>query len=420
MEELKLKLNKASSCEDGLEAAWEGKEDLTFDIEGKNMGDSFEENDELPSPGPPTFKPAPPPLSLPAKSIPDVSDGFDETTDSPRSPGPPQFKPPPPPLALPAMSVQNDANSDKALDPPNSPGPPKFRPAPPPIDLLMQSNNFDFEQSDVPSTGDLPNVRPLPPIPNTGVMQGREEGGSAKKEIVQDTFVGNDTTSAPQNDERRKTKPLPPIPAGFSPKTQNDSPKLPLSRQNAEECDISDSDDILELLEQTSELSHSQVASTEDFNYTQVAEPLILQNAADPVNASNSDDFSSELSSEWDDTCSSTQGDPGPSLPCNKFTRSASFSAGDVHIQRPPAPAVVDDQKKRLPVAIMRPPPPMRRRSSSLPQLFPVTAASEGGVGEKDYWRTGNLQQLINSRNQEPDVDEGIIEVQVSQKRKNS
>lgn len=420
IEELKFKCNKVSSCEDGLEAARESKNDLTFDIEGKSMGDSFEENDDLPSPGPPTFKPAPPPLSLPTKSIPDISDGFDETADSPRSPGPPQFKPPPPPLALSAMSVQNDVNSDKTLDPPSSPGPPRFKPAPPPIDLLIQSKNIDFERSDVPSTGDLPNVRPLPPIPNAGVMQEREGRGLARKEIVQDASVGNESTPAPQNDERRKTKPLPPIPAGFSPKTKNDSHKLSLSRQNAEECDISDNDDILELLEPKSELSHSQGASTEDFDYTQVAEPLILQNAADPVHASNSDDFSSEVSSEWDDTCSSTQGDPGPSLPGNKFTRSASFSIGDVHIQRPPAPAVVDDQKKRLPVATMRPPPPMRRRSSSLPQLFPAAAASEGGVGEKDYWLTGNLQQLINRRNQEPDVDEGITEVQVSQKLKNS
>ena len=208
---------------------------------------------------------------------------------------------------------------------------------------------------------------------------------------------------------------MPPIPTGFNLKSKDNT----LSRQNAHEGDSDEEVDRPELLEQASELAHVQIDSTEDSNYSQVSQvvkPLIAEDAVEPVNASHSDDFdSSEVSSEWDDTCSSTQGDPGLAVAGNRFARSASFSAGDVHIQRPPVAA--DNKKKHVPAGIMRPPPPMRRRSSSLPQLFPglvAGAASEGGAGETDYWHTGNLQQLINSRNQEPDVDEGIIEVQVS------
>ena len=411
---------KTSSSEDTLETASESKEDLTFDMEGEDLQDRFDGSDDLPSPGPPTFKPVPPPLSLRANAMPDISDDdSDEMAGSPKSPGPPQFKPAPPPLALKAMPVQNDLNSDRTLNAPNSPGPPRFKPAPPPIDLQLKNKNIDFEHRDVPSVADLPNMKPLPPIPTADIMQ-RREGASVELNTAQDRSVENDSTPAVQNDERRKTKPLPPIPAGFIPKTKDNSYKLPLPRQNAEECDDNVDDDKPELLEQKSEVSHAQADTTEDGNVSQVAEPLIVQNAVNPVNASNNDDLdSSDLSSEWDDTCSSTQGEPDLPVAGTKFARSASFSVGDVHIQRPPVAAAVDNQKKRLPAATMRPPPPMRRRSSSLPQLFPekLAGAASEGEGETDYWHTGNLQQLINSRNQEPDVDEGIIEVQVSLKQ---
>lgn len=419
VDELKNKFNKASSYEDRLETASDSKEHLTFGNKSEEEDDAFDDDDgDLPSPGPPTFKPVPPPLTLRTSSI---TDDSDEKAGSPNSPGPPKFKPLPPPIALNSTSVQNNVNSDKRLDPPSSPGPPRFKPAPPPIDLRIHNKNTDSEPGDLLSTADLPNAKPLPPIPNAGTMQRREEEVSVKQNVVEDSSVENDTIPTQQNDEQRKTKPLPPIPTGFDLKSNDNSHKLPLSRQNAQEYDNDEDDDKPELLEQKSELAPALIDSTEDSIYTQVsqvAEPLIVQNAVDPVNAPNSDDFdSSELSSEWDDTCSSTQGDPGLSVAGNKFARSASFSAGDVHIQRPPVTA--DNQKKRIAAGIMRPPPPMRRRSSSLPQLFPESvagAASEGGVRETDYWHTGNLQQLINSRNQEPDVDEGIIEVQVSQK----
>ena len=409
VDELKNKFSKVSSYEDRLVTASDSKEHLTFGNESEEEEDTFDDDDgDLPSPGPPTFKPLPPPLTLRTSSI---TDDSDEKADSPNSPGPPNFKPLPPPIALNSTSIPNDVNRDKRLDPPNSPGPPRFKPAPPPIDLRIHNKNTDSEQGDLPSTADLPNAKPLPPVPTAGTMPRREEEVSVKQNVVED-----DTIPAQRNDEQGKTKPLPPIPTGFNLKSNDNSHKLPLSRQNAEEFDNDEDDNKPELLEQKSELAHALIDSTEDSIYSQVsqvAEPLIVQNAVDHVNASNNDDFdSSELSSEWDDTCSSTQGDPGLSVAVNKFARSASFSAGDVHIQRPPVAA--NNQKKRVPASIMRPPPPMRRRSSSLPQLFPESAASEGGARETDYWHTGNLQQLINSRNQEPDVDEGIIEVQVS------
>ena len=416
VDELKNKFNECSSYEGTLETPSSSKENLQFGSESDEEVVFDDDDDGLPSLGPPTFKPLPPPLTLRTSSI---TDDSDETTGSPTSPGPPTFKPLPPPIGLNSTPVQNDINSNKRLYPPSSPGPPRFKPTPPPIDLRIHNNDTDSEPGDLPSTADLPNAKPLPPIPPAGSMQRREEDVSVEQNDVQDSYVENDTLSVLRNDGRSKTKPLPPIPTGFNLKSKDNSHKLPLSRQNAHEGENDEDDDTPELLEETPELARVLMELTEDNNYSEIsqgAEPLIVQNAVDPVNASHSDDFdSSEVSSEWDDTCSSTQGDPGLNVAGNRFARSASFSAGDVHIQRPPVAA--DNQKKRVPAGIMRPPPPMRRRSSSLPQLFPglvAGAASEGGAGETDYWHTGNLQQLINSRNQEPDVDEGIIEVQVS------
>ena len=416
MEELKQKINKASSFEDRLETAPDMTEDPIFNTEVDDMPDS----DDLPSPGPPTFTPVPPPLTLGTSSSPVEKDDSNKTARCPNSPGPPRFKPPPPPLSLKAIAVQNDVTSDETLDSPISPGPPKFKPAPPPIDLQFQNKNIDSEEQDVPSTADIPNIKPLPPIPVAGKMQRQEDPFSAERIVMEGTSVEGDAVPALQNDERRKTKPLPPIPTSFNLKTKDNSHKLPLSRQDAQECDNKEDVDNPEMSEQKPEPPLPQVTLSEDNNYSQVSqvvEPEMPQDATHEVNASNIDDLdSSELSSEWDDTCSSTQGDSGQPGAGSKFARSASFSAGDVHIQRPP---VVDEQTKRPTPATMRPPPFMRRRSSSLPHLFQDSLtgeASEGRAGETDYWHTGNLQQLINSRNQEPDVDEGIIEVQVSEK----
>ena len=80
-------------------------------------------------------------------------------------------------------------------------------------------------------------------------------------------------------------------------------------------------------------------------------------------------------------------------------------------------PSIIDEETKRSTPVTKRPPPFFRRRSSSLPQLLADSLTSEasgGKVGQADYWHTGNLQQLIDSRNQEEDVEEGILEVQVS------
>ena len=417
VDELKNRFNKASSYDGRLETETEtvsdSKENLQLGSESDEEVVFDDDDDGLPSPGPPTFKPLPPPLTLRTSSI---TDDSDKTADSPNSPGPPQFKPLPPPIPLNSIPVQNDISSDKRLDPPSSPGPPRFKPAPPPIDLQIHAKNTHSEEEDHPSTANLPNAKPLPPIPSAYVMQRREEEILVKSNIVEDNYIENDTIPVPKN-ERRTTKPLPSIPTGFN--LKSNSQKLSLSRQNAHECDNDEDAVKPELLEQKSELGHVLIGSTEDNTYSEISkvvELLIVQNAVDPVNASNSDDFdSSEVSSEWDDTCSSTQGDPGLFVASNKFARSASFSVGDAHIQRPPVAA--GNQNKRVPDGIRRPPPPMRRRSSSLPHLFPELAAgvaSEGRTGETDHWHTGNLQQLINSRNQEPDVDEGVIEVQVS------
>ena len=429
VDELKRKFNKASTCDERPETAPENVEKLTFTSQDDGVQVAFSDHEDLPSPGPPTFKPILPPMALQA----DVNQNELEDRGipvCPNSPGPPRFKPLPPPLALKESGVQNGVNGHETTDVLDSPGPPQFKPEPPP--LLLRSENNDFEQEDRPSLPDQPHFRPLPPLPiASSKMQRHEEDQcvAPKQNLVEDVPVENQDLL---DVEQRRTKPLPPIPTGFNLKTSASTDtcvdddadnysdyKLPLSRQDAQEYDnIEDS--------KTETLQHRTILdSTERNHYSQVSEdvtePLILQNEIVPVNTSHSDDFeSSDLSSEWDDTCSSTQDDHGFQAPGARFIRSASFSAGDVQAKQPPpagAFAGAEDQKRLPPVILKRPPPPMRRRSSSLPHLFAESDASQAESGSMDYWHTGNLQELINSRNQEPDVDEGIIEVQVRQER---
>lgn len=197
--------------------------------------------------------------------------------------------------------------------------------------------------------------------------------------------------------------------------------ELTLSRQNAQEVDKKDFNNP-EIWEQNTDPLPSQIHLNEYNDYphlSQGEEPVVTQDVTHEVNAYNTDDFdSSDFSSEWDDTCSSTQEYSGQLFSGNKVARSASFSAGDVPVQRP---SVVDEATKRSTPVTKCPPPFFRRRSSSLPQLLAdshTNEASEGRVGQADHWHTGNLQRLIDSRNQEEDVDEGIVEVQLLKEQK--
>ena len=419
VDELKRKFNKATSDVERLES--DTLEDLEFITQDNEVQDHVSDHQDLPSPGPPTFKPVPPPLALLANVSQNKLDD-DGTPVCPNSPGPPRFKPPPPPLALKPTLVPSGEKNDETPDALNSPGPPKFKPEPPPLHL----NN---ENKDRPSLPDKPHFKPLPPLPIAAatMTQTLEDDDTVERNFDQDILVENENLPEMQNVEQRKMKPLPPVPTGFNVKTNDDrdsqesvdvfNHKLSLSRQDAHEEDNIEDADKAEISELQPELSQVQADFTEDNYYSQaseVIEPSTVQNTDNPVNAFHSDEFeSSDVSSEWDETCSSTHEDHGLSVPGIKVARSASFSAGDVQIkQQPPS---VDDQTRPAPATLKRPPPPMRRRSSSLPHLFPDSEASQGGSGATDYWHTGNLQELINSRNQEPDVDEGVIEVQVSQ-----
>ena len=426
VDELKRRFNKASSCDERLETAPDNLEKLTFTSQDDGVQDASSDDEDLPSPGPPTFKPIPPPLALQA-NVNQSQVEHHGIPVCPNSPGPPRFKPLLPPLALKESGVQNGVNGHETTDELDSPGPPTFKPEPPP--LLLRNENKDFEQYDRPSSPDQPHFRPLPPLPIAALMmQSHEEDPcvTPNKNLVEDGPVENHDLL---NVEQRRTKPLPPISTGFNLKTNTGTDshvdhdadnysnhKLPLSRQDAQEYDsIQDS--------KTETLEHETFLDSSEHNhYSQVsevvAEPLMLQNEIVPLNTSHSDDFeSSDLSSEWDDTCSSTQDDHGLSVPGARFVRSASFSAGDVQVkQPPPAATAAEDQKRLPPVSLKRPPPPMRRRSSSLPHLFGESDASQEGSEMKDYWHTGNLQELINSRNQEADVDEGVTEVQVRER----
>lgn len=425
VDELKHKFNKASSCDERLEIAPDSVEKPRFDMHDDVVQDIDKDHEDLPSPGPPTFKPLPPPLELQANMNQDNMLDHD-TPACPNSPGPPRFKPAPPPLALKLNGLQNEVNNGETTDALDSPGPPKFKPEPPP--LLLRNEESDYEHEDRPSVPDKPHCKPLPPLPIPATTTRTLQKDVTVKENDKDVPVEND---GKQSIEQRNFKPLPPIPTGFNLETDNNrdnqnsvvddddnysNRKISLSRQDAQEYDLINDDEEadMDILKQQPEEPQGQVDYTEDNHYSEVskvADPSILQNAVAPVYASHVDDIeSSDLSSEWDDTCSSTQEDHGLSVPASRVARSASFSAGDVHSKQLP----VEDQERRAPINLKRPPPPMRRRSSSLPHLFPESDAPQGRSGETDYWHTGNLQELINSRNQEPDVDEGVIEVQVS------
>ena len=405
MDELKQKISKERMKTSPLIT-----EDLDSDTEGK----AIEDSNVLPSPGPPNFKAVLPPLAVQASSSLAEKDDFSTAPHCPNSPGPPRFKPPPPPLSLKPATVQNDTTADETSDSPVSPGPPNFKPAPPPIDLLVQNKSIDCGNEDLPRTTGAPTAKPLPPIPVLGKSKKREDVFPAEQGAAEDTY--DVVAPALHNEEPRKTKPLPPVPTDLN--TTGNAYKLTLSRQNAQEVDKNEDLNNPEIWEQNTDPSPSQILLNEYNDYPQLsqgAEPVVTQNVSHEVNAHNTDDFdSSDVSSEWEDTCSSTQEYSGQPLPGNKVARSASFSAGDVPMQRP---SIIDEETERSTPVTKRPPPFFRRRSSSLPQLLADSLTSEasgGKVGQADYWHTGNLQQLIDSRNQEEDVEEGILEVQVS------
>ena len=423
VDELKLKFNKASSCDESAEIAAENLEQWDDGVQ-----DAFSDPEDIPSPGPPTFKPIPPPFVLQQNG--NLSRTEDEcAVVCPSSPGPPRFKPIPPPLSLKANEEPSRVSDGETTDVLDSPGPPNFKPEPPP--LLLRNDNNALEQEDRPSFPDQPNFKPLPPLPVAATLRQRHDEGlnvtpnqSAVEDLPQQLHNEQEVLIA----EQRITKPLPSIltnnnrDAGASAnQDDNRSNHKLLARQDAQHYDSIEDDNREEILENQPERSEANVGNAEENHFSpasEEAEPPVLQSEILPVNSSQGDDFeSSDLSSEWDDTCSSNQDDHGSSVPGARFARSASFSVGDSQIKQ--RPAAEEGQRTLPPGNARRPPPPLRRRSSSLPHLFPESETPKKGSDAKDYWRTGNLQELINSRNQEPDLDEGVIEVQVSPEPRN-
>ncbi|XP_022803374.1 uncharacterized protein LOC111340749 [Stylophora pistillata] len=410
IDELKQKINKERL---GTSPFMTGN--LTSDTEDNEAQNS----DVFPSPDTPVFKAMPPPLALQASSSLAEKDDFNIAPLCPNSPGPPRFKPKKPPLSLKAVTVQENATGDETSVSPVSPGPPNFKPAPPPKKTLVPNKNIGSGNEDLSSTIGVPTVKPLPPIPILGRSKKKKDTFPTEQNDEEDNY--DIVAPVLHNDEPRKTKPLPPIPTDLNVKSTANTLELTLSRQNEKKVDKKDFNNP-EIWEQNTDPLPSQIHLNEYNDYphlSQGEEPVVTQDVTHEVNAYNTDDFdSSDFSSEWDDTCSSTQEYSGQLFSGNKVARSASFSAGKKPVQRP---SVVDEATKRSTPEKKCPPPFFRRRSSSLPQLLAdshTNEASEGRVGQADHWHTGNLQRLIDSRNQEEDVDEEKKEVQLLKEQK--
>ena len=378
LEELKFKFNKASSL------------DGTHPV---NTGNSIRE--DLSSPGPPTFKPNPPPLASQARvDIGKMEDDHRELT-FPTSPGPPRFKPEPPTMEFEESETQCGLDDDEPSDGEHSTGPPSFKPQPPPSWLLENTNDLDKE--DQPSVRDPPHLSPVPSIAERIQKQNTEQEVSprelkhlppAHSDINVHTSTERDIYATPNR--------------AFNQTHQ----RAPFSRQDAQ--DYANHEDSLntEVGDRESEVSEVEVNidRTDQFS---------LNSEAAQVNVSDGyeEDEVSDQSSDWNETGSlphDYREDNTSSQPGEKFTRSASFSGAGIQTKQL---SHTKEGGKLLPdVSLKRPPEPIRRRSSSLPQLLPEKQGADSG----DNWHSGNLQELISSRNEEANADEGVFEVQVS------
>ncbi|XP_068740445.1 uncharacterized protein [Montipora capricornis] len=405
VDELKFKFNRTSSHDERIQEML------------NRQGDSVDE--DLPSPGPPPFKPEPPPLALQSNKNHDKIEKRHVELTCPSSPGPPRFKPKPPPLAAKGSQAQHVLNGNETRYAKNSPGPPSFKPEPPPPWLLRKAND-DFQQEDLSSMPSQPHLSSMPTLSfATKTMQ--------TNKLIEDVRLESQTEQEVPNGKSKKIKPLPQIHSGVDVhnNTKGDdgafgihdvhstNHRISFLRQDAQDYDHCEDDVNKEIIvEHKSEVSEMKTNDADNNHHSVDTAASMLKCDIVPVNTSHGDDDDfSDVSSEWDDTCGSTLDDHELSLPGARFTRSASFSAGDNETKQP----LLSKEKKRLlpSVNLKRPPQPIRRRSSSLPHLFPKTEESKERSDTLDYWHSGNLQDLIKSRNQEPDVDEGVIEVQL-------
>ena len=377
-EELNFKFSKASSLDD---------------TDPLNTGISFRE--DLSSPGPPTFKPKPPPVASQARvDIGNMEDDHRELT-FPTSPGPPRVKPEPPPLEFEESEPRYGLDDDETSDGEHSTGPPSFKPQPPPSLLLKSTNDLDTE--DQPSMREPPHFSPVPSAAERMEKQNTEQEVSprelkhlppAPSDVYVHTSTEKDTYAIPDR-SRNKTH-----------------QRLPFSRQDAQ--DYANHEDGLntEVGDRESEVSEVEVNidRTDQFSLNSEAAQVNVSDGYDEVEVS-------DQSSDWDETGSlphDDREDNTSSQPGEKFTRSRSFSGAGIETKQL---SHAKEGKKLLPdVSLKRPPEPIRRRSSSLPQLLPEKHGADNG----DHWCSGNLQELISSRNEEANADEGVFEVQVS------
>ncbi|KAK3732220.1 hypothetical protein QZH41_015309, partial [Actinostola sp. cb2023] len=143
----------------------------------------------------------------------------------------------------------------------------------------------------------------------------------------------------------------------------------------------------------------------------QIIESNIIPFYAEPPQSTLDDSFfdrDHDQDSDHESHASTQSSLNAPIIPCSErrlssqgINRSTSFSCRNSEQQT--------QESQRMSSISPTPPRYMRRRSSSLPHLYDVAATE----GSPQYNTAPTLQDLINARNEGPDVDEGVITVQL-------
>ena len=369
----------------------------------------------------------------------------------------------------------NSAASDVELSPaedlsweerPAHHKPPDFKPAPPPTQT-QQPPVFLRElaaQLDKKSASGCPlqEVRRDTPSANSSTAAEVTSNTIAPRaSSAPDTAKQQKTEPAEPREMSPKTKPLPPIPAGWRQDTNSrvsargrlatrENPVRSSAPDPSEPDTVTPSVDLHELRDRlvpvrgsylhgngtlpgsSGSISGDDAVSLPDDVAVQeciqlvAEEPPVMEETAVPSCATaNFQEPEPVLMDEsLDDDIRPARISPSLLLtppssvsPGSKLNKSASFSSGDQRSRSPsPLPSSPPRQAQpaaEKPTGLPVPPSLQRRRSSSLPSLNPDVPPG-GGESGGGYWKTGNLQDLIIARNQDPDVDEGVVTVQVS------
>ena len=352
--------------------------------------------------------------------------------------GPPSFKPPPPPIEnqLPATVVQqlvaqlDGADMSKGRNEISS-RPPGFKPPPPPADMQEEKPHRRNSEPDIvkeshpvlaaPEEVLSHKTKPLPPIPtNWQKKASHVQHLNSQPEVLHSLSQTTQplvTESSEKSEELTSNVSQTSFPSGDQPSVLHSKPQaLPpyvFGRpEHVKESDVSTFvNGPVPLVDEVIVQEFNQPVAEEPpvIEESMVAASMVSEPEMAELEECRYTDVSSQETSPVSLLKPQTSGSPG-----SKLSKSASFSSGD-QWSRSPSPSPLHQEpvvtSNTLPLA----PPFRRRRSSSLPSLNPdLLPSSESESPGQGYWNTGNLQELISARNQEPDVDEGVLTVQVS------